>query len=268
MIPRKTHQIWFQGWEKLPPKYIIDVKKLSILNQNWEHMKWDEESLRAECEKFSRKALDKFDRFDNMIQKIDFGRYIVLYNYGGVSVDCDAECLRPLDKIPGFDRHDLIISKNPLNNTENMITTYGLSKGIVIMNNATLCCSKNNSMIKTFIEFLIKNESWNEDQCLDTQLKTGPLILSIFFNNYIDDILVLDADVFEPYGNINRLTILNHKYDQTWTGYGALHVKAYKLIKNNLIIILLVAILLTLFFGIKEILKYYKRQLITATTIF
>jgi hypothetical protein len=103
-IPKVTHQIWFQGWDQLPEKYREDTEKLSILNQNWEHKKWDEGSLRAECEKFSPEALSKFDEFDKMIQKIDFGRYIVLHNYGGVSVDCDAECLRPLEKIPGIDK--------------------------------------------------------------------------------------------------------------------------------------------------------------------
>jgi mannosyltransferase OCH1-like enzyme len=81
MIPKITHQIWFQGWENLPEKYAKNVESLRILNKNWEHKTWDEQSLRAECEKFSPEALAKFDGFTRMMAKLVFGRYIVLYNY-------------------------------------------------------------------------------------------------------------------------------------------------------------------------------------------
>lgn len=250
-----THQVWFQGWDKLPEKYREDAEKLSNFNQNWEHKKWDEHSLRAECEKFSPDALLKFEEFTNMIHKVDFGRYIVLYNHGGVSVDCDSECLRPLEKVPGIDRYDLILGKNSLTKLENNVASYGLSRDLVIVNNATLCCSKENPLMKQFIEFLIKNESWNEDLLLDTQLKTGPLALSVFFNRHIDDVLILDSDVFEPFGNVTKRTVLNHKYDQSWTGYGTLPITMYKFIKNNLIWILLFAIILIKFLFFRRVLE-------------
>jgi mannosyltransferase OCH1-like enzyme len=239
----------------LPEKYHDDTEKLSILNQNWEHKKWDEQSLRDECEKFSSEALAKFDEFTNMIQKIDFGRYVVLYNHGGVSVDCDAECLRPLEKIPGIDRYDIILSKNSLTILENKVTSYGLSRDLVIVNNATVCCSKENSLVKKFIEFLIKNESWNEDLMLDTQLKTGPLAMSVFFNKHIDDVLILDSDIFEPFGNVTKRTVLNHKYDQSWTGYGTLPITMYKFIKNNLVWILLIFVILIKFLFFRRVLE-------------
>ena len=254
-VPKVTHQIWFQGWDLLPEKYREDTEKLSILNQNWEHKKWDEGSLRAECEKFSSEALVKFEEFTNMIHKVDFGRYVVLHNYGGVSVDCDAECLRPLEKTPGIDRYDLILGKNSLTKLENKVASYGLSRDLVIVNNATVCCSKAHPLMKQFIEFLIKNESWNEDLMLDTQLRTGPLALSVFFNKYLDDVLILDSDIFEPFGNVTKRTVLNHKYDQSWTGYGTLPVTIYKFIKNNLVWILLFVAILIKFLFFRRVLE-------------
>lgn len=259
MIPKVTHQIWFQGWAELPSKYYRDVEMLSFLNQNWEHMKWDEESLRAECKKFGPDALTKFDGFPTMIQKVDFGRYIVLYNYGGVSLDCDVECLRPFDKIPGIDKYDIIVCKNSLTRLENKVTTFGLAEDLVVINNATLCCAKEHPLMKSFIEFLIQNESWNDNSMLDTQVKTGPVILSVFFNKFLDDILVLDSDVFEPYGNVNKRTVLNHRYEQSWTGYGAAPIKAYKVLKNNLLIVLFIIVIAIIFFAVKEIIKRYRK---------
>jgi mannosyltransferase OCH1-like enzyme len=261
MIPKITHQIWFQGWTELPAKYLNDVEKLENMNKDWEHMKWDEKSLRAECEKFSPEALAKFDGFDKMIQKVDFGRYVVLHNYGGVSIDCDAECVRPLDRIPGLDRYDFIIGKNALSKLENKVCSFGFSYDLVIVNNATLCCSKENSITQSLIEFIIKNESWNEDQGFDTQIKTGPLILSIFFNKHLDnqDINILDSDVFEPWGNITRRTILNHKYDQSWTQTGAFPIKIYRVLKNNLAFILAFWVLIVTFFAIRGLFLYIKK---------
>ena len=254
-VPKVTHQIWFQGWDQLPDKYHGDTEKLSFLNPEWNHMKWDEKTLRTECEKFSPEALAKFDGFTNMIQKIDFGRYVVLYNYGGVSVDCDVDCLRPLDKTPGIDKYDFIVSKNSLTKMENKVASYGLSRDLVVVNNATLCCSKENQLMKQFIEFLIKNESWNEDLLLDTQLKTGPLALSVFFNKYLDDILVLDSDIFEPFGNVTKRTVINHRYDQSWTGYGTLLITLYKFIKNNLILVLLLILVAIKFLFFRKVLE-------------
>jgi mannosyltransferase OCH1-like enzyme len=267
-IPKITHQTWFQGWDQLPEKYHGYTESLKFLNPNWEHMKWDEESLRAECEKFSPGALAKFGGFETMIQKIDFGRCVVLHNYGGVSVDCDAECLKPLEKIPGFDRYELILSKNPLNRIENKVASFGLSKNLVMFNNATMCCSKEHSVIRHFIEFLIENESWNEDSVLDTQIKTGPLITSIFFNKYLDysELNILDSEIFEPWGNVTTRTVLDHKCDQSWTGFVAYPVKLYGAIKNNLVILITLLFVIIAFFTIRKflavILKRYMHLLI------
>lgn len=262
-IPNVTHQIWFQGWNNLPDKYFGNTEKLVFLNQDWKHMKWDEESLRKECATMSPETLAKFDSFDKMIQKVDFGRYVVLHKYGGVSVDCDAECIRPLDRIPGIDRYDFIIGRNPLNRIENKVSSFGLSKDLVITNNATLCCSKENPIMKRLIDFLIENESWNEDIMLDTQLKTGPLIVSIFINKNLNDpdICIVDSDVFEPWGNTTRRTILNHTYDQSWTHFGSYPTVVYRVVKNNLALLLVFAITLILFILVRRILYEYTRLL-------
>ena len=253
MIPKVTHQIWFQGWDELPFKYRSCTEKLRELNPGWTHMKWDEKLLRLECEKIG--VQDKFDGFTDMIQKIDFGRYVVLFNYGGISVDCDVEPLRPLEKIPGLDRYDLIVSKNPLNKIENIITTNGLARDLVVVNNATVCCSQGHQIMRRLIDFLVANESWNEDRLVDTQLKTGPLILSVFFKQFLDDILVLDSDIFEPFGNVNSRTVLNHLYDQSWTGLGSAPIKVYKCIKNNLVWALVVVLVVIAFFATKWFLR-------------
>jgi len=243
-IPKVTHQIWFQGWKNLPEKYNKNVQSLRILNENWDHMTWDEQSLRTECEKFSSEALAKFDGFQHMMRKIVFGRYVVLYNYGGISIDCDAECLRPLDKIPGINTESLIISKSPFG-FEDSISLRGINKGLIMFNCATIACTKEHPIMKQFIEFLIQNESCDPDPQFEEQIQTGPLVTSVFFNNFLDEISILDTEIIEPLGRVTKRTVLNHKYELSWVHPAFRFLKEpYFFIRENLIVVLLTIIIL------------------------
>jgi mannosyltransferase OCH1-like enzyme len=247
-IPKVTHQIWFQGWNNLPEKYSKNVESLRILNQNWEHQTWDEQSLRAECEKFSPEALAKFDGYKRMIYKIDLGRYVVLHNYGGISIDCDAEPLRPLDKIPEINTSDFIISKwSRRSDFESFLCHRGLGEGLVMMNMATMACTKEHPLMKKLVEFMIENTStYPDDVNFEEEVTTGPTIFSIFMNNFLDEVSILDPEIIEPWGQVTRRTVLNHKYACSWM-WPALQWLAphYLFIRNNLSLwIILVNIIL------------------------
>jgi hypothetical protein len=207
-------------------------------------MEWDEESLRIECEKFGPEALEKFNGFGHMMRKIVFGRYVVLHNYGGISVDCDAECIRPLDRIPGMNTESLIISKSPFA-FEDALTLRGMDKGLVMFNCATIACTKEHPLMKQFIEFLIKNDSWDPDPQFEEQIQTGPLVTSIFFNHFLDEISILDTEIIEPLGRVTKRTVLNHKYELSWVHPVLRFLKTpYFFIKENLIFILIFIIIL------------------------
>jgi mannosyltransferase OCH1-like enzyme len=244
-IPKITHQIWFQGWDNLPEKFWKNVNSLHDLNENWEHMNWDEKSLRKECKKFGHGALAKFDSFDRMMAKICFARVIVLYNYGGISIDTDAESLRPLDKIPGIEYEKLIISKMGLGKFENYVSLRGMSENLIMFNNATIACTRHNFIIKEFIKFLIENDVKDDDPQFEEQIQTGPLITSIFFNNYLDEIGILDHDIIEPMTTITKRTVLNHEYELSWTHpLVRMLSKPYIFMRNNIIIIQFILIIL------------------------
>ena len=239
-IPKVTHQIWFQGWDQLPEKYSKNVESLRILNKNWEHRTWDEKSLRTECEKFSPEALAKFDGFSHMMRKIVFGRYVVLHNYGGISIDCDAECLRPLDKIPGISTESLIISKSPFYGWEDHLSTRGLSKDLIMFNCATIACTKKHPLMKQFIEFLIKNELVDSDSQFEEHIQTGPLVTSVFFNNFLDEICILECEIIEPGGIITRRTVINHKYELSWAHpMFRIFKEPYMYVRRNIILLLI-----------------------------
>ncbi len=100
MIPFISHQFWYQSLHHLPKKYAKQRETLMAMNSEYEHMLWDHAALRRECARYGDRCLAKYDSFCYLHQRVDLGRYVVLYNHGGISVDMDVISLKPLS-IPG-----------------------------------------------------------------------------------------------------------------------------------------------------------------------
>ncbi len=83
MIPKKIHQIWLGP--NRPTKWMDTWKELNLA---WKYCLWTEENLTLS---------DKVKECPSNAGKSDILRYQVLHDFGGVYVDADSECIRPLD---------------------------------------------------------------------------------------------------------------------------------------------------------------------------
>ncbi len=79
MIPKTIHQIWLG--DNRPIKWMDTWKDL---NPSWEYKLWTE-------------LPRQFDTLPSFAAKSDAFRYKILNDFGGVYVDADSECIRPLD---------------------------------------------------------------------------------------------------------------------------------------------------------------------------
>jgi mannosyltransferase OCH1-like enzyme len=212
MIPKITHQIWFQGWDKLPDKFKQNVSRLHDMNPEYEHKQWDEQSLRAECQKLGPAYVAKFDRLKYMICKIDFGRYVVLYNYGGISIDTDMEPVNPLRQISGVDKHDFIACSLPVPFLNRFI------------NNAVFIVSRENSIMKDLIDTIVPASDVGLELLakeIYVHFTTGPLVIMWLLR--LKEIHILPAHTFEPcipgldiFCKLTDETIMNHKNELSW----------------------------------------------------
>ena len=98
MIPKLIHQIWWQGKKNIPKTYPNYCQSWKDKNKNFKFMFWDETKIRKLLELYPH-LKNKFNKFPNMIQRVDMAKYIILYHYGGIYVDMDSECLKPIDDI-------------------------------------------------------------------------------------------------------------------------------------------------------------------------
>ena len=70
------------------------------LNPTFRYEFWDN----ARCAAFGFRNADKINQMPELCGKADLMRYEILAAYGGIYIDADAECIRPLDD--GFLEHD------------------------------------------------------------------------------------------------------------------------------------------------------------------
>lgn len=89
-LPRIIHQIWI-GPHPRPEAW---MKSWSRLNPNWEYRLWIDGNLPP------LRNQRAFDEYGNCWSgKADVLRYGLLLRHGGIYVDADTECLRPLDEL-------------------------------------------------------------------------------------------------------------------------------------------------------------------------
>jgi mannosyltransferase OCH1-like enzyme len=218
-IPKITHQIWLQGWEERPEKFNENIRLLHELNPDWIHMNWDEEKMLIELKKLGAEYVKKYHAFEKLIQKVDFGRYAILYNYGGVSIDLDMKSLKSLNNTPEVHTSDFIISEAS--------HASSIASHLFKYNNATIFCSPQHRYMRKLIEAILENNKTCKDYSSDflcVTHTTGPEIFSTVLANE-NDIVVLKKDLFEPcYGIIADIvnckpkpeSIIDHQHEQSW----------------------------------------------------
>lgn len=93
LIPKIIHQIWVGG--TVPKKFENLMKTWIDKHIGWEYYLWTDDDI----DSFEFINKKDFDSAVNKGTKADIWRYEILNSYGGVYVDIDYECLKPLDVI-------------------------------------------------------------------------------------------------------------------------------------------------------------------------
>lgn len=218
-IPKNIHLVWMQGWDSLPDKFASNVQSIADKNPGWKIFKWTEKGIRDTVAKLGPEYLAKYDSFNLLHQKVDLGRYAILYTYGGASVDTDVVALKGFDETPNLKTSDFIVSYNSSNAFENYIKN-GRS---VSLNNATILVSKNNPIMKGLIDHIL-GLSCTIDQSKESCIQgtTGPKEFTTYLNQHKDQITILDNVYFEPCGGndteciLPEAAILDHQHEGSW----------------------------------------------------
>jgi inositol phosphorylceramide mannosyltransferase catalytic subunit len=95
VVPRILHQIWLGG-QPLPDEFAGYRETWLLHHPDWEHRFWTEENLPSDL-----RRPEVYERLRMPAERSDILRLEVLFREGGVYVDTDFECHRPLDPVIG-----------------------------------------------------------------------------------------------------------------------------------------------------------------------
>ena len=196
LIPKKIHQIWLGG--KMPDKFKKYVDTWTAINPTWEYRLWGNDDV----DKLVVAKKDLFNSVTNIGQKSDILRYEILRRFGGIYVDTDFECLRPLD--------DFLYLK--------FFAGVAYDREMVVYNGMVGCIPEH-PIMATCVEGQQETYVGNDGQKIMKTTGAYYLTECILANavNDTDGIVLFPMAFFYPFPNNMRHTNDAHKYIQECT---------------------------------------------------
>ena len=104
-IPPVLHQIWL-GADPYPDAFSAYARGWEELHPGWELRLWTEETIPDDV-----RRREVYETLRNPSERSDILRYELLDRFGGVYLDCDLECRRPLE--PLLEGSEFVIAAQP-----------------------------------------------------------------------------------------------------------------------------------------------------------
>jgi mannosyltransferase OCH1-like enzyme len=189
-IPKLIHQTWStntltepllnyrQSWINLNPNYInilhTDIDNDKLINDYYPEFK------------------SIYYNFPYKIQKVDLIRLLYLYKFGGIYVDLDVECLKPIHNL--FTNDTLVLEPR-----DNKLRIPFL------ISNYIMAFNKDSVFIKSVLKEILNNYSYTGNYKRDICASTGCLLLTKTYSKVIDKLtikpIILDETFFTPYSH-------------------------------------------------------------------
>lgn len=183
-IPKIIHQIWI-GSGDIPSEFKRFQESCQKIHPDWEYHLWTLHNIPTLV--LHNKTYIMQSRNPGEIS--DLLRYEILYQYGGVYLDCDIECLFTLDEL--HERSDFYIGLQPLDT------------GYVQLGIGVLGACPGHALLKKLIEGIAQR--WHNPACAHmATVRTGPLYVTDVFLEQQDlgtHVVVLPSCYFYPLGS-------------------------------------------------------------------
>lgn len=237
MIPKKIHQIFwdFKGLGRsISEEDSKNAQTYKKLHPDWGYQLWNLEDA-------DRLVENKFKWFKNTwyklsnIMKCDSLRYMIMYEEGGVYVDLDSICLKPLDDLL---HHNIVLPRA----SQKVITEDSMINNFMMSKPNQIFWIKLLRHVDNFkgINFLPK--------LMTVFLVTGPVALTMFYKLHQDEITAFDSHYFDcKPGSETEDTYVIHYGNVTWIDKNDKNSTwIYILVLIIIILIVIILILLNL----------------------
>lgn len=219
-FPKIIHQIWLQGQDNIPDKFFSNIGTIKKFHASWQYMLWDDISIIKLLRK-NKIWIDTYYKFNYLHQKVDYAKYIILYEHGGAYIDIDVLVLKSLDTLIGeYSDYDLLVSKVNLNKFESML----YCRKPVCVNNGTIIAKYHNPTMAKLIDHINNHPQYYMLTSKFTTINntTGPIVFTkIILDELVNSkIKILDSEFLEPkllgIGDITHNTYMVHEHEGSW----------------------------------------------------
>jgi mannosyltransferase OCH1-like enzyme len=186
-ITKNLHYTWKN--KNIPKKYIKNINSWKKQLPDWNFTFWDDKSIDILLK-------NEKIKFKSKIEKIDYAKYYIMYNFGGLYIDIDVELYLNIEELL---ISNCIFFKEKFNND---IDLYGPF---------LLYANKKETLYKELLQYIkaikkIDNIKNIKNRTIEVLYNTGPLMLNNFLKN--KKITGYDVNTFSKYGK--------HYHDGNW----------------------------------------------------
>ena len=228
-IPKIFHKTW-KTKENLPLFFEKCQNSIEQIFPDFQTELYNDNDMMRFMKNFSIRHFDFFEKLPHKIQKVDFFRYCLLYERGGIYCDMDVEMVMQfpkkfltLDKLI-FPIEYISLKKDIPDEEFWHITNLKPIFPFFCIGNYAFMTRPKNSTLYDFIEFIMKQYEKRKSMDLSFQKQvfytTGPYILTEFYHKHPDKFLLLQP----------------HNFENFWFGNYAIHHVKHSWAKKNEIV--------------------------------
>lgn len=201
MIPRIIHQTWKTA--ALPEAMAASRQSWIENHPGWEYRLWTDEDIDRLARENFPELLELFRSYKYQIQRVDAVRYMFLNLYGGVYVDLDVFCQKPLDDL--LDHGVVLPLTHPI----------GFS-------NDFMMAEKGHGFTRFLLDKLPDAsrqwDKWYVPRHFRVLLTTGSLFISLMYNLYPLSETVTPLP-WRLYNGQSPASYVSHGQGDTWAGW-------------------------------------------------
>lgn len=196
---------------------VVSQTKWKNIYPDFTYMFWTDSDIKLFISNQSQDIIDTFNALDKNIKKMDFFRYLILYEFGGIYADLD---FIPNKRIPcNIFENDFVGYKacrnnrqHYLQNKNNKCYTIKDDDGKWVLGQAFFMCKKHYIGIKLIIDDIVKNKNSKHHPLIHT----GPeKINKIFIINHLlndDNVMIFSKTEMNNYKGIYGFHLKKHQW--------------------------------------------------------
>lgn len=200
-IPKIIHQIWEGKTSQLPKELAKMAETWKTLNPEWEYRLWGKEQMINFVFQYFPDLMEIYNEFPENVQRWDTVRCLILYIQGGVYVDVDTECLKPIDQL--LENKSCCFGEEPPEHAEYFNVDY-------LIGTAFIAAIPNHPFLKMVIDE-IKNYKLVDKNLFHYVMETtGPLMIDRVYRKYNqkEEINLIDYKLVTPITSNEMLQIM------------------------------------------------------------